>query len=74
MISLQSRFCTYAPTSVFHVDIYSSSLRLFKIDRVVKLLPATGRQYSILGAVHMSRASPADRADLSHENLYFSTT
>ena len=26
------------------------------------------------GAVHMSRASPANRADLSHENLYFSTT
>ena len=48
MISLQSRFCTYAPISVFHVDIYSSSLRLFKIDRVVSLLPATGRQYSIL--------------------------
>ena len=29
---------------------------------------------SYLGAVHMSRASPANRADLSHENLYFSTT
>ena len=27
-----------------------------------------------LGAVHMSRASPANRADLSHENLYFLTT
>ena len=27
-----------------------------------------------LGAVHVSRASPANRADLSHENLYFSTT
>ena len=27
-----------------------------------------------LGAVHMSRATPANRADLSHENLYFSTT
>ena len=26
-----------------------------------------------LGAVHMSRANPANRADLSHENLYFST-
>ena len=25
----------------------------------------------VLGAVHMSRASPANRADLSHENLYF---
>ena len=29
---------------------------------------------SDLGAVLMSRASPANRADLSHENLYFSTT
>ena len=28
----------------------------------------------VLGAGHMSRASPANRADLSHENLYFSTT
>ena len=27
-----------------------------------------------LGAVQPSRASPANRADLSHENLYFSTT
>ena len=27
-----------------------------------------------LGAVHMSLASSANRADLSHENLYFSTT
>ena len=27
-----------------------------------------------LRAVHMSRASPANRADLSHENLYFSRT
>ena len=26
-----------------------------------------------LGADYMSRASPANRADLSHENLYFST-
>ena len=26
------------------------------------------------GAVHMSRAIPANRADLSHENLYFSIT
>ena len=27
-----------------------------------------------LGAVHMSRASPANWADLSHENLYFLKT
>ena len=33
--------------------------------------------FALLGAVHMSRASrasPANRADLSHENPYFSTT
>ena len=48
VISLQSGFCTLAPISVFYVDIYSSSLRLFKIDLVVSLLPATRRQYSIL--------------------------
>ena len=29
---------------------------------------------TLLGAVHMSWASPANRADSSHENLYFSTT
>ena len=34
--------------------------------RLKRLLP--------FGAVHMSRASPANWADLSHENLYFSTT
>ena len=33
-----------------------------------KMLPWAG-----LGTVHMSRASPANRDDLSHENLYFST-
>ena len=31
------------------------------------------KNVQVLGAVHMSRASPANRADLSHENLYFST-
>ena len=48
MISLQSIFCTLAPISVFYVDIYSSNLRLFNIDLVVSLLPATRQQYSIL--------------------------
>jgi hypothetical protein len=33
---------------VFDVNIYSYSLRLFKIDPVVSLLPATIRQYFIL--------------------------
>jgi hypothetical protein len=35
-------------TFVFDVNIYSSSLRLFKIDPVVSVLPATNRQYFIL--------------------------
>ena len=30
--------------------------------------------FEFQGAVYMSRASPANRADLGHENLYFSTT
>jgi hypothetical protein len=33
---------------VFDVNIYSYSLRLFKIDPVVSLLPATNQQYLIL--------------------------
>ena len=48
VICLQNRFYTLAPISVFNVDIYSSSLRLFKIDLVVSLLPATLRQCFIL--------------------------
>ena len=32
------------------------------------------QQWRHKGAVHMRWASPANRADLSHENLYFSTT
>ena len=35
---------------------------------------ATHAKCDVLGPVHMSRASPANRADLNHENLYFSTT
>ena len=48
VISLQSRFYILTPISVFYVDFYSSSLRLFKIDLVISLLPATNRQYFIL--------------------------
>ena len=47
-VSLQGRFYTLAPISVFYVNIYSSSLALFKIALVVSLLPATHRQYFIL--------------------------
>ena len=44
-------------------------------DYTVKLtLPKSEKDTTYLRAVHMSRASPANRADLSHENLYFSTT
>ena len=45
MVSLQGRFYTLTPISVFHVNIYSSSLTLFKIALVVSLLPATHRPY-----------------------------
>jgi hypothetical protein len=48
VVRLQSRFYTLAVIFVFDVNIYSSSLRLFKIDPVVSLLPATNRQYFIL--------------------------
>ena len=39
-----------------------------------ELLSMIDNVSGVLGAVHMNRASPANRADLSHENLYFSTT
>jgi hypothetical protein len=48
VVSLQSRFYTLALIFVFDVNIYSTSLRLFKSDTVVSLLPATHRQYFIL--------------------------
>jgi hypothetical protein len=47
--SLQSIFYTcMGLIFVFDVNIYSYSLRLFKIDSVVSLLAATIRQYFIL--------------------------
>jgi hypothetical protein len=48
VVSLQSRFYTFVLFFVFNVYIYSSSLRLFMIDPVVSLLPATHRQYFII--------------------------
>ena len=48
VVILQGRFCTLAPISAFHVNISSSSLKLFTIDPVVSLLPATHRQCFIL--------------------------
>jgi hypothetical protein len=48
VVSLQSIFYTLGLIFVFDVNIYPYSLRLFKIDPVVSLLPATIRQYFIL--------------------------
>jgi hypothetical protein len=48
VVSLQSRFYTLGLIFVFDVTIYSYSLRLCKIDPVVRVLPATNRQYFIL--------------------------
>jgi hypothetical protein len=48
VVSLHCRFYTLALIFVFDVNIYSSSLRLFKSDPTVILLPATNRQYFIL--------------------------
>ena len=48
VVSLQSRFYTLALVSVFDMNIYSPSLRLFKTHPVVRLLLATNRQYFTL--------------------------
>ncbi len=48
VVSLQSIFYTLGLIFVFDVNIYSHSLRLFKVDPVVSLLAATIRQYIIL--------------------------
>ena len=48
IVSLQSRFYTLALVFVFDMNIYSPSLRLFKIHPVVSILLATNRQYFTL--------------------------
>ena len=48
VVRLQSILYTLGLIFVFDVNIYSHSLRLFKIDPVVSLLAATIRQYFIL--------------------------
>jgi hypothetical protein len=48
VVSLQSRFYTLALVFVFDMNIYSPSLRLFKIHPVVSLLLATNRHYFTL--------------------------
>jgi hypothetical protein len=50
VVSLQSRFYTFVLLFVFNVYIYSSSLRLFMIDPVVSLQPATHRQNFMLAS------------------------
>jgi hypothetical protein len=57
VVSLQSIFYTLGLIFVFDVNIYSYSLRLFKIDPVVSLLPATIRQvfhFSVVFAVTLA--------------------
>ena len=48
VVHLRSRFYALALIFVFDANIYPSSLRLFKIDPVISLLPATHQQYFIL--------------------------
>ena len=48
IVSLQSILYTLGLIFVFDVTIYSYNLRLFKIDPVVSVPPATNRQYFIL--------------------------
>ena len=48
IVSLYNRFYALVLISVFDMNIHSSSLRLFKIEHVVSVLPATHRQYFIL--------------------------
>jgi hypothetical protein len=47
-VSLQRRFYQFRTVFVFNVYIYSSSSRLFKIDPLVSLQPATHRQSFML--------------------------
>ena len=55
VVSLQSRFYTLGLVFVFDMNIYSPSLRLFKIHPVVSLLLATNRQYFTLALSLPSR-------------------
>jgi hypothetical protein len=57
VVSLQSRFYTLALIFVFDVNIYSSSLRLFKSDPVVSLFtsnPSTIFHFSVVFAVPLA--------------------
>jgi hypothetical protein len=53
VVSLQTIFYPLGLIFVFDVNIYSHSLRLFKIDPVVSVLPATNRQYFILALSYL---------------------
>ena len=54
------------------VEVLEAELEYWAPKNVRLMVKKSPR--SELDAVRMSRASPANRADLSHENLYFSTT
>ena len=54
------------------VEIFQFSDMHYETERNRDSTDGLPRHLKNLGAVHMSRASPANRADLSHENLYFS--
>ena len=62
------RTCVYVVGINVAVQIYFN-LKMWVSD----FKNITKQPKPILGAVHMSRASPANRADLGHENLYFYT-
>jgi hypothetical protein len=57
VVSLQSIFYTLGLIFVFDVNIYSYSLKLFKIDPVVSLLPATIRQWQLLDSILQNKVS-----------------
>ena len=70
----------HASYAIFYIILYNSH-KLYGIVCVVTVSDIASCSHihdvylsSLLGAVHMSRASPANRADLSHENLCLSTT
>ncbi len=57
VVSSQSIYYTLGVIFVFDVNIYSHSLRLFKIDPVVSLLAAKIRQYNFSAVFAVTLAS-----------------
>ena len=56
------------------ISAYFKFLGWFPISTDLFMILDKGVDKTDLGAVYMNQASPANRADLGHENLYFSTT